>query len=350
MPLSIHKRPATSKIQPMKLRGRLEAIRAPTRGKAKKGKRSKSPPMVRSAPQLLGTSAPRARAYSGMRAKNIATEREASDQASQVVVRGLIPPTLLPRSLDPSATATLYSTIASQALRQPSRGDSSDARNHRKFVTEFTLKHKPLRYGIDGSIIDVRRVYEEEDRASDDDIVARHAAHRGRRRAARGRHAQGDRAPRLPGRHPEAARARRAGRAALARIQPDQGARRPAPSPLFAGRGPRAGLARGRPAERRSGRGWGMGGRGPFPRASGRMPDARPSRGRGLPRVPAPALRGGGALPRRFSGRVRPARQRRLRRLAVLPGGGAARRAGRRAGEAQPRPRRARRVGRGDLV
>src|SRR5919199_1643880 len=75
MPLTIHKRPAASKIQPMKLRGRLEAIRAPTRGKAKKGNRSKSPPTVRSTPQLLGTCADRARTNSGMRAKIMAAER-----------------------------------------------------------------------------------------------------------------------------------------------------------------------------------------------------------------------------------------------------------------------------------
>ncbi len=68
---------------------------------------------------------------------------------------------------------------------------------------------------------------------------------------------------------------------------------------------------------------------------------------RGLPRVPGAAVGGGGALPRRLHGGLRPARQRRLRRLAVLPGRGAAARAGRGAGEVSARPRRRGRLGPG---
>jgi hypothetical protein len=45
-----------------------------------------------------------------------------SDHASQEVVRGIIPPIPLPRSLAPSITTPLYYATVSQALRQPLRG------------------------------------------------------------------------------------------------------------------------------------------------------------------------------------------------------------------------------------
>jgi hypothetical protein len=95
----------------MGFRGRLEAIKAPTIGKARKGTKTKKPLALRSAPQLSGTCADRASNNSGTLATNIATQREASDQASQAAARGLIPPTPLSRSPDPSATAPLYSTV-----------------------------------------------------------------------------------------------------------------------------------------------------------------------------------------------------------------------------------------------
>src|SRR5829696_569565 len=107
----------------MGLWGRLEAIRAPTIGKAKKGTMSNRPPTVRLAPQLLGTCADRARTYSGMLAKNIASERPASDQASTAAARVLTSPTPRPCSLAPSVTvAPFYAAVVSQALRRALRG------------------------------------------------------------------------------------------------------------------------------------------------------------------------------------------------------------------------------------
>src|SRR5215218_6633643 len=113
MPRNIHNKPSVRQIQPMGLWGRLEAIRAPTRGKAKKGTKSNRPPMLRLAPQLLGTGAERASTHSATLATNMATERPASDHASQEAARVLIPPILRPCSLLSSDTTPLYSTPVS---------------------------------------------------------------------------------------------------------------------------------------------------------------------------------------------------------------------------------------------
>src|SRR5918998_2511470 len=129
--MSIHKKPAVRQIQPIGFWGRLEAIRAPTRGKAKKGKKITRPPISPPVPHVLGDRVAGA-PYKDMMvsttlAKNMATERPASDQASQEAVRRLIPLPLCPcSSLAPCVTTPLYSTTVSKALRT-ALGGSLDA-------------------------------------------------------------------------------------------------------------------------------------------------------------------------------------------------------------------------------
>src|ERR671914_161405 len=115
--MSIHKKPAVRQIQPIGFWGRLEAIRAPTRGKARKGKKITRPPMSPPVPHVLGDRVAGA-AYKDMMvsatlAKNMATERPASDHASQAAARVLIPPTPRSCSLAPSVTTSVYSTTVS---------------------------------------------------------------------------------------------------------------------------------------------------------------------------------------------------------------------------------------------
>src|SRR5919199_6039952 len=113
--MSVQKRPATKQIQPIGFAGRLEAIRAPTIVKARKGARIKRLPMAPPEPQSLEGCAAGAVTYkdkmvSMAPATNIAPERPASDQASQEEARVLIPP--VPRSCcgrAPSVTTPLYS-------------------------------------------------------------------------------------------------------------------------------------------------------------------------------------------------------------------------------------------------
>src|SRR3712207_4374045 len=86
---TIHKRPTARQIQPTGLWGRLEATRAPTRGKTSKRtkpNRSLTAPAVAQPP---GDREERAGTYSAMLATNVANERPASDQASQAAVRRL---------------------------------------------------------------------------------------------------------------------------------------------------------------------------------------------------------------------------------------------------------------------
>jgi hypothetical protein len=90
--MSIHKKPAVRQIQPIGFKGRLEAIRAPTRGKARKGRKITRPPMSPPVPHVLGDRVAGA-SYKDMMvsatlAKNMATERPASDQASREAARG----------------------------------------------------------------------------------------------------------------------------------------------------------------------------------------------------------------------------------------------------------------------
>src|SRR5919107_4011872 len=109
--MSIQKSPAARQIQPIGFWGRLEAIRAPTKGKARKGKKITSPPMSPPVPHVLGdrdAGTPyKDMMVSATLAKNMATERLASNQASQAA-RWLIPPTPRSRSLASPVTTPVY--------------------------------------------------------------------------------------------------------------------------------------------------------------------------------------------------------------------------------------------------
>src|SRR5215210_1195254 len=112
---NVHDKPSASKIHPTQLRGRLEATSAPTRGKARKGKKLTTLP---TAPRVLhspGESTDRASTCKAIAATNMITESAASDQASQAAVRLLIPLTPWPSCRAPSVTTTLYSTTVSRA-------------------------------------------------------------------------------------------------------------------------------------------------------------------------------------------------------------------------------------------
>src|SRR5215208_5744331 len=79
--------PVARQIHPIGLLGRLEAMRVPTIGKARKGmkiNRLLTRPLV---PQVLGACAERVRMNKAMVVANKAIERAASDQASQEAVR-----------------------------------------------------------------------------------------------------------------------------------------------------------------------------------------------------------------------------------------------------------------------
>src|SRR4028118_780266 len=79
--MSIQKSPAARQTQPIGLWGRLEAIRAPTRGKARKGEKSTRPPSSLAVPQSLGGCVAGAsgkdRRVSAQPTKNMANERPA---------------------------------------------------------------------------------------------------------------------------------------------------------------------------------------------------------------------------------------------------------------------------------
>src|SRR5918992_4046574 len=90
---SIQMMPAARHIQPMGFLGCLEAIRAPTKGKARKGNRKTkmmltTPPV----PQALGSCAGRVAMDRPMVATHEMSESVASDQASHAAVRGGPPP------------------------------------------------------------------------------------------------------------------------------------------------------------------------------------------------------------------------------------------------------------------
>jgi len=94
--MNIQNRPAAKQIQPIEFSGRLEAIRAPTRGKARKGKKStRSPSALAVAAPLEGSVAGAAykdNVVSAPPPMNMATARQASDQANQEAARELIGP------------------------------------------------------------------------------------------------------------------------------------------------------------------------------------------------------------------------------------------------------------------
>ena len=76
--MSVHKKPSARQIQPMGFWGRLEAIRTPTTGKAKKDtENSRSSAML-----LVGTWTDRARNNSATPAADMVSVRQARDHAS----------------------------------------------------------------------------------------------------------------------------------------------------------------------------------------------------------------------------------------------------------------------------
>src|SRR5829696_4857471 len=93
--MSVQKRPATRQIQPIGFSGRLEAIRAPTIVKARKGARIYRLPMAPPEPQSLEGWAAGAVTYKDKMVSmalttKAAPERPASDHASQAAMRRLI--------------------------------------------------------------------------------------------------------------------------------------------------------------------------------------------------------------------------------------------------------------------
>src|ERR687897_410473 len=88
--MNIQKRPAIRQIQPMGLRGRFEATRAPTMGKAKKGEKIKRSAMPPAEVRTAGTAIRKESSANVKPATNIPTERTPSDQARPEVMRRLI--------------------------------------------------------------------------------------------------------------------------------------------------------------------------------------------------------------------------------------------------------------------
>src|SRR5215217_5004151 len=113
--VSIQKRPMTRQIQPTGFLGCLEAIRAPTIGKARKETKINS--SLRVSPVLVGSCDEWARTCSTTLARNMATQSPASAQASQEAARDLIPSTPRSCSVSPSLTTPLYRRTISQTLR-----------------------------------------------------------------------------------------------------------------------------------------------------------------------------------------------------------------------------------------
>src|SRR5215210_2511112 len=104
--ISVQKRPTARQIQPTGFLGCLEVIRAPTMGKARKETKINS--SLRVSPVLVGSCDEWARTCSTTLARNMATQRLASDQASHAEARVLILPTPRCCSLVPSVTTPLY--------------------------------------------------------------------------------------------------------------------------------------------------------------------------------------------------------------------------------------------------
>src|SRR5687767_2376290 len=101
--LSIHNSPTARQIQPMEFVGRLAAIRAPTKGKARKGSMKTNTMLKPPVPQVIGGCADRGRiTYNATFATNMTSERVASDQASQEAARRPNPPAPRLCSLAPS--------------------------------------------------------------------------------------------------------------------------------------------------------------------------------------------------------------------------------------------------------
>src|SRR5215213_7706295 len=123
----IQNRPAARQIQPIGFSGRLEEIRAPTSGKARNGEKISRPLRGPAVPQSLkgcvAGPAYKDRTVSAKLSKNMATERAASDHASQEAVRPFIPLPPVACCLDPVVTTPLYRIPGSRTLREPLRAE-----------------------------------------------------------------------------------------------------------------------------------------------------------------------------------------------------------------------------------
>src|SRR3712207_2747702 len=108
MGIIIQMMPTARHIHPTGFLGCLEAIRAPTRGKVRKGRTTMSTALSPPVPQLLGGCTDRVATYNTMLAAHRRSERAHSDQASRAAVRRLIPPTPCPCFLARSVTTLLY--------------------------------------------------------------------------------------------------------------------------------------------------------------------------------------------------------------------------------------------------
>jgi hypothetical protein len=121
--MDIQKRPAARQIQPIGFLGRLEAIRAPTRGKARKGKKITRPLRDPAVPHVLEVDGcvaaltDREERVSAAPTTNMATKRAASDHANQATW-SLVSTTLVFCCPVPAVTAPLYKISVSRTLRQ----------------------------------------------------------------------------------------------------------------------------------------------------------------------------------------------------------------------------------------
>jgi hypothetical protein len=121
----IQNKPAARQIQPIGFSGRLEAIRAPTRGKARKGKKInrllKGPAVPQSLEGCVAGPMYKDETVSTAPAKNMATERAASDHVSQEAARTLLPPPPCPCCLVSVVTTPLSMIPVSRTLRRALR-------------------------------------------------------------------------------------------------------------------------------------------------------------------------------------------------------------------------------------
>src|SRR5215217_3479611 len=110
MALIIQMMPTARHIQPIGFLGRLEAIRAPTRGKSRKGSTKLSTPLAPPVPQLPGGCIEPVAMYSATDAAAMINERPASDHASQVAARWLTLASPRCCSLAPAVITPVYRT------------------------------------------------------------------------------------------------------------------------------------------------------------------------------------------------------------------------------------------------
>src|SRR5215208_586216 len=123
--------PVARQIQPMGFVGRLEAIRAPTMGKGRRGSIAHNGVLMPPVPQLIGGRTGRVTICKARAARNKATERAASDQASHEVARVLIP--FAPCSNACFLRSRHYSTVLPSPQRYGKRYEVEEwANQHRE--------------------------------------------------------------------------------------------------------------------------------------------------------------------------------------------------------------------------